>query len=75
MDGGGAYAFPTPAGWSKITLFAHQSTDFGGIAYQNAVRPPQDEIDAIFAGIVENEKNEHLVVHPEYLQLPGISPH
>jgi endoglucanase len=75
MDGAGAYTFSAPAGWSKIILFAHQRTDFGSIADKNAVRPPQEEIDAMFAEILENEKNEHLVVHPEYLQLAGISAH
>jgi hypothetical protein len=29
----------------------------------------------MFAEILENEKNEHVTVHPEYLELPGISAH
>jgi len=29
----------------------------------------------MFAEILENEKNEHLTVHPEYLHLPGIAAH
>jgi endoglucanase len=75
MGGTGPYIFPTPDGWSKIGLFARQSAEFRAIGDKNAVRPPQEETDAIFAEIIENEKNAHLVVHPEYLQLPGISAH
>jgi len=71
MGGAGPYIFATPAGWSKIVLFVRQSA----IADRNALRPPQEETDAMFAEILKNEKNEHLVVHPEYLQLSGISPH
>ncbi len=71
MGGAGPYIFPTPAGWQKIVLFVRQTT----VADRNALRPPQAEIDATFAQVIENEKNEHVVVHPEYLQLPGISPH
>jgi hypothetical protein len=29
----------------------------------------------MFAEILEDEKNEHLAVHPEYLELPGITAH
>jgi hypothetical protein len=29
----------------------------------------------MFAEVLENEKNEHLNVHPEYLNLSGISAH
>jgi hypothetical protein len=29
----------------------------------------------MFAEILENEKNEHVTVHPEFLQLPGITTH
>jgi hypothetical protein len=71
MGGTGPYVFATPAGWSKIVLFVRQTN----VADRNAMRPPQEEIDATFAEVIENEKNEHLAVHPEYLQLPGISPH
>ena len=71
MGGAGPYIFPTPAGWQKIVLFVRQTT----VADRNALRPPQDEIDATFAQIIENEKNEHVVVHPQFLKLPGISPH
>ena len=42
---------------------------------RNALRPPQKDTDAMFAEILENEKNEHVTVHPEFLQLPGISVH
>ncbi len=71
----GPYTFPSPADWSKIVLFAHQAADDRGVEDKNAVRPPQKDIDAMFAQIIENEKNEHLDVHPEYLNLPGISVH
>jgi aryl-phospho-beta-D-glucosidase BglC (GH1 family) len=71
----GPYTFPSPADWSKIVLFAHQAPDDRGVEDKNAVRPPQKDIDAMFAEILENEKNEHLDVHPEYLNLPGISAH
>ena len=71
MGGAGPYIFPTPAGWRDFVLFVRQAT----VADRNALRPPQAEIDATFAELLENEKNEHLAVHPEYLQLPGISPH
>ncbi|MGC1461677.1 MAG: cellulase family glycosylhydrolase [Terracidiphilus sp.] len=71
----GPYTFPSPADWSKIVLFAHQAPDDRGVEDKNAVRPPQKDIDAMFADILENEKNEHLNVHPELLNLPGISAH
>jgi endo-1,4-beta-mannosidase len=71
----GPYTFPSPADWSKIILFAHQAPDDRAVEDKNAVRPPQKDIDAMFAEILENEKNEHLDVHPEYLNLPGISAH
>lgn len=71
----GPYTFPAPVGWSKIVLFAHQPTDDRAVEDKNAARPPQDQIDAMFSEILDNEKNEHLIVHPEYLRLPGISSH
>jgi hypothetical protein len=71
----GPYTFPSPADWSKIVLFAHQAPDDRGVEDKNATRPPQKDIDAMFAEVLENEKNEHLNVHPEYLNLSGISAH
>lgn len=71
----GPFTFPSPAGWWKIVLFAHQPVDDRAVEDKNAIRPPQDEIDSMFAAILENERNVHVTVHPEYLQLPGISAH
>jgi endoglucanase len=74
-DSPGPYTFPAPADWRKIILFAHQPRDDRAIADKNALRPPQKDTDAMFAEILENEKNEHVTVHPEYLELPGIAVH
>lgn len=71
----GPYTFPPPANWAKIVTFAQQTREDHTVKDRNAVRPPQNETDAIFAEILENEKNEHVTVHPEYLKLPGISAH
>jgi hypothetical protein len=77
MDGDshGPYTFASPADWQKIILFAHEPRDDRAISDKNALRPPQKDTDAMFAEILENEKNEHLAIHPEYLQLPGITAH
>jgi len=69
------YTFPSPADWGKIITFAHQPRDDRAVRDRNFLRPPQKDTDAMFAEILENEKNEHLTVHPEYLDLPGISAH
>jgi endoglucanase len=74
-DSTSPYTFPSPADWQKIILFAHEPRDDRAIKDKNTLRPPQAETDAMFAEILENEKNEHLTVHPEFLQLPGISAH
>jgi endoglucanase len=74
-DSTGPYTFPSPADWPKIITFAHQPRDDRAVRDRNAVRPPQKDTDAMFAEILENEKNEHLTVHPEFLNLPGISAH
>ncbi len=71
----GPYTFPPPANWPKIVAFAAQTRDDRTVKDRNAVRPPQNETDAAFAEMLENEKNQHVTVHPEYLQLPGISSH
>lgn len=77
MDGEttGPYTFPSPANWGKIITFAHQPRDDRAVRDRNSLRPPQAETDAMFAEILENEKNEHVAVHSEYLDLPGISAH
>jgi endoglucanase len=72
-DSPSPYIFPAPVDWPKIITFAHQPRVDRGVRDRNAVRPPQKDTDAIFVEIVENEKNEHLTVHPEYLDVPGIS--
>ena len=74
-DSPGPYTFASPVDWPKIVTFAHQARDDRGVRDRNAVRPPQNDTDAMFAEILENEKNEHLTVHPEYLHLPGITAH
>ena len=74
-DTAGPYTFPSPADWPKIILFAHQSRDDRAVRDRNALRPPQKDTDAMFEEILENEKNEHVNVHPEYLGLPGITAH
>ena len=74
-DTTGPYTFPSPADWPKIILFAHQPRDDRAVRDRNALRPPQKDTDAMFAEILENEKNEHVTVHPEYLDLPGVSAH
>jgi endoglucanase len=74
-DSTGPYTFPSPADWPKIITFAHQPRDDRAVRDRNALRPPQKDTDAMFAEILENEKNEHLTVHPEFLNLPGISAH
>jgi endoglucanase len=74
-DTAGPYTFPSPADWPKIILFAHQPRDDRAVRDRNALRPPQKDTDAMFAEILENEKNEHVNVHPEYLGLPGITAH
>jgi endoglucanase len=74
-DSPGPYTFASPADWPKIITFAHQPRDDRAVRDRNALRPPQKDTDAMFAEILENEKNEHLTVHPEYLELPGISAH
>jgi hypothetical protein len=71
----GPYTFPAPANWDKVLAFAQQRRDDRSMQERNALRPPQDVTNAIFAEILENEKNAHVTVHPEYLQLPGITPH
>ncbi len=71
----GPYTFASPADWPKIITFAHQPRDDRAVRDRNALRPPQKDTDAMFAEILENEKNEHVTVHPEYLELPGISAH
>lgn len=72
-DTTGPYTFSSPADWPKIILFAHQPRDDRAVRDRNALRPPQKDTDAMFAEILENEKNEHVNVHPEYLGLPGIT--
>jgi cellulase (glycosyl hydrolase family 5) len=74
-DSTGPYTFPSPSDWPKIITFAHQPRDDRAVRDRNALRPPQKDTDAMFAEILENEKNEHLTVHPEFLNLPGISAH
>jgi endoglucanase len=74
-DTAGPYTFPSPADWPKVILFAHQPRDDRAVRDRNALRPPQKDTDAMFAEILENEKNEHVNVHPEYLGLPGITAH
>jgi endoglucanase len=74
-DSPGPYTFASPADWPKIITFAHQPRDDRAVRDRNALRPPQKDTDAMFAEILENEKNEHVTVHPEYLDLPGISAH
>jgi endoglucanase len=74
-DSTGPYTFPSPTDWPKIITFAHQPRDDRAVRDRNALRPPQKDTDAMFAEILENEKNEHLTVHPEFLNLPGISAH
>ena len=71
----GPYTFPEPAGWGKISAFAQQTRDDRTVKARNDLRPPQSETDAIFAEVLENEKNAHVTVHPEFLQLPGITAH
>ena len=71
----GPYTFPPPANWSKIVAFASQTREDHTVKERNAVRPQQSETDTIFAEMLENEKNEHITVHPEYLNLPGITAH
>ena len=74
-DTTGPYTFPSPAEWGKIITFAHQPRDDRAVRDRNSLRPPQQETDGMFAEVLENEKNEHVIVHPEYLDLPGISAH
>jgi endoglucanase len=74
-DSPGPYTFASPADWAKIITFAHQPRDDRAVRDRNVLRPPQKDTDAMFAEILENEKNEHLTVHPEFLALPGISAH
>lgn len=74
-DSTSPYTFASPADWGKIITFAHQPRDDRAVRDRNALRPPQKDTDAMFAEILENEKNEHLTVHPEFLALPGISAH
>jgi endoglucanase len=74
-DSPGPYTFASPADWPKIITFAHQPRDDRAVRDRNALRPAQKDTDAMFAEILENEKNEHLTVHPEYLELPGITAH
>lgn len=74
-DTAGSYTFPSPADLPKIITFAHQPRDDRAVRDRNALRPPQKDTDAMFAEILENEKNEHVTVHPEFLELPGISAH
>jgi endoglucanase len=74
-DSPGPYTFASPADWPKIITFAHQPRDDRAVRDRNVLRPPQKDTDAMFAEILENEKNEHLTVHPEFLALPGISAH
>jgi endoglucanase len=74
-DSPGPYTFASPADWPKIITFAHQPRDDRAVRDRNALRPPQKDTDAMFAEILENEKNEHITVHPEYLELPGITAH
>jgi endoglucanase len=74
-DSTGPYTFSSPTDWAKIITFAHQPRDDRAVRDRNALRPPQKDTDAMFAEILENEKNEHLTVHPEFLNLPGISAH
>ena len=71
----GPYTFPPPAKWADIVAFAKQTREDNNMKGRNDLRPPQEETDAIFAEILENEKNEHIIVHPEYLNLPGITAH
>jgi endoglucanase len=71
----GPYTFPAPAHWADIVTFAKQTREDNTVKERNAVRPPQQETEAIFAEMLENEKNDHVIVHPEYLDLPGISAH
>jgi len=74
-DTTGAYTFPSPADWGKIITFAHQPRDDRAVRDRNFLRPPQKDTDAMFAEILENEKNAHVIVHPEYFNLPGIAAH
>ena len=74
-DSTSPYTFASPSDWGKIITFAHQPRDDRAVRDRNALRPPQKDTDAMFAEILENEKNEHLTVHPEFLALPGISAH
>lgn len=71
----GPYTFPAPGHWDKFLAYAQQTRDDHTIKDRYAIRPTQAEVDAIFAQLLENEKNTHVTVHPEYLQLPGIHPH
>jgi endoglucanase len=74
-DSPGPYTFASPADWPKIITFAHQPRDDRAVRDRNVLRPPQKDTDLMFAEILENEKNEHLTVHPEFLALPGITAH
>jgi hypothetical protein len=71
----GPYTFPAPANWDKLVTFAKNRREDGNMKERNAARPPQAETDAMFAELLENEKNQHVVAHPEFLALPGISAH
>jgi endoglucanase len=74
-DSPGPYTFASPTDWPKIITFAHQPRDDRAVRDRNVLRPPQEDTDLMFAEILENEKNEHLTVHPEFLALPGITAH
>lgn len=71
------FTFPSPPAWQqKIITFAHTSRTDRDIKDKVAVRPEQKVIDGIFAELLEDEKDAHLIEHPEILrELPGISVH
>jgi endoglucanase len=66
--------FDRPVHWDEIVAFAKLPTGTGNAEKRLAVRPPQDDIEAAFADLLEKVNFSSERLNPGYLNAPGMKP-
>jgi hypothetical protein len=68
----GIVSFARPQYWDEITDYAKLPGGTGGTEKRIAKRPPQDHINAAFAGLLENIQFSKVRVNEGYLKALGL---
>lgn len=66
--------FDRPQHWDEIVAFAKLPTGTGNAEKRLAARPPQQDIDAAFADLLQKVQFSHAKLNPGYVQALGLTP-